>query len=559
MPEADRDRARSRGLARLTSSLGAKLITLLVFALVATFTLLGYLNIRLHRQHLEAATLHSAERISDVIKRSTSDYMLRNDRQGLYEIINTMAHEPGMVRIRIFNQQGRISFSTDAAEVNTYVDKHGEACYGCHAQAQPLVRLNRPDRFRIYRLGNGHRVLGIINPIENQPSCWSAACHAHPEEHKILGVLDTNLSLELADASLTESSRQMLAHMLVAVLVILLLSGFFVWRVVHNPLHVLKAGTERLARGELGYQIDIQSNDEVGELAGAFNAMSRELHQAREEITTWAHTLAARVEEKTRELQRAYEHALQMEKMASIGRLGAIVAHEINNPLAGILTYAKLLKKWFERGDWDESHRSQITSSLDLIETESRRCGEIVKNLLMFARAAPMDFAWADLNVIVDRCLRLVRHQMELSNIQWQTDLATNLPRVRCDPAQLEQVLLALVINAIEAMPRGGNLWLRSRAVAGASAVELQVRDDGPGIPPDLLPHLFEPFFTTKEGGHGVGLGLAISHSIIERHRGHIEVASESGRGTTFTITLPLDAMAAAPPTEKSAAPAEVR
>ena len=559
MPEPEPNAERSRGLARLSSSLSAKLITLLVVALVATFTLLGYLNIRLHRQHLEAATLHSAERISDVIKRSTSDYMLRNDRQGLYHIINTMAHEPGMVRIRIFNQQGRISFSTDAAEVNTYVDKHAEACYGCHAQAQPLVRLNRPDRFRIYRLTNGHRVLGIINPIENQPSCWNADCHAHPQEHKILGVLDTNLSLELADASLAESSRQMLAYMLVAVLVILLLSGLFVWHVVYKPLQVLKAGTERLARGDLGYQLDVKSNDEVGELAGAFNTMSRELHQARKEITAWAHTLEARVEEKTRELQRVYQHAVQMEKMASIGRLGAIVAHEINNPLAGILTYAKLLKKWFERGEWSEPHRGQIVSSLDLIESESHRCGEIVKNLLMFARAAPMNLEWADVNAIVDRCLRLVRHQMELSNIQWQADLEKNLPVVRCDPAQVEQVLLALVINAIEAMPRGGNLWLRSRTVVGAGAVELQVRDNGPGIPPDILPHLFEPFFTTKEGGHGVGLGLAISQSIIERHHGRIQVASESGRGTTFTITLPLDAVALAPPAENSVAPAEVR
>lgn len=544
MPEADRDARAPGGFARLSRSLSAKLTTLLVVALVGIFGLLGYLNIRLHRQHLEATTLRSAERVSDVIKRSTSYYMLRNDRDGLYHIIGTTAHEPGMVRIRIFNQQGRISFSTDTAEVDTYVNKGAEACYGCHAQAQPLVRLNRPDRFRIYRTTNGARVLGIINPIENQPSCWSADCHAHPADQRILGVLDTSLSLESADASLAESSRQMLAYTLVAVLLISFLSGLFVWRVVYRPITLLKAGTEHLARGELGHQIDLRSNDEVGELAASFNTMSQELRQAREEITAWTRMLEARVEDKTRELQRAHEHALQMEKMATIGRLGAVVAHEINNPLAGILTYAKLLRKWLDRGEWDATHRAQIGSSLELIETESRRCGEIVKNLLMFARAAPMNLEWANLNTAIERALLLVHHQMELANVQCQKALADDLSPVRCDAAQIEQVLLALVMNAVEAMPRGGNVWVRSRRLVEEEAVELQVRDDGPGIPAEVLPHLFEPFFTTKETGHGVGLGLAISRTIVERHHGRIQVASEPGRGTTFTIALPLDAMA---------------
>src|SRR5438105_7790998 len=155
---------------RLSRSVSTKLIVLLVSTMVVIFAALGYLNIRLHRKHLEVATLQSAERVSDVIKRSTSYYMLRNDREGLYHIMSTIAGEPGMVRVRIFDQQGRISYSTDPTEINRNVDKGAEACYGCHAQSQPLARLDRPDRFRIYR-PNGYRVLGIITPIENQPSC----------------------------------------------------------------------------------------------------------------------------------------------------------------------------------------------------------------------------------------------------------------------------------------------------------------------------------------------------------------------------------------------------
>ena len=193
-------------------SLSAKLNVLLLGAMVAIFALLGYLNVRLHRQHLEQNTLLSAERISDVIKHGTTDYMLRNDRQGMHHSIQAMAAEPGMERIRIFDKDGRITYSTDPAEQNHVVDKSAEACYGCHAQSQPLARLNRPDRFRIYRNESGTRVLGIITPIENQPACANASCHAHPAEQQILGVLDTNVSLAKADVQLAESSRRMKAY-----------------------------------------------------------------------------------------------------------------------------------------------------------------------------------------------------------------------------------------------------------------------------------------------------------------------------------------------------------
>jgi two-component system, NtrC family, sensor kinase len=525
---------------RFTRSLSAKLIVLLVAALVVIFGLYGYLTVRLHRQHLETATLGSAERVSDVIKRSTSYYMLHNDRQGLHYLVEAIAHEPGMVRIRVFNQEGRISYSTDRNEINSVVNKGAEACYGCHARAQPLTRLNRPDRFRIYRLASGERVLGIINPIENSPACSNAACHAHPASQQILGVLDTNLSLAGADRSLAESSRHMFVYMLLAVALISSLSGLFIWRVVHGPLKVLEEGTERLASGALGYQIAVRSQDELGELAGAFNTMSRQLREARQEVIEAARELESRVEQKTRELGRANEQMLQAEKMASIGKLAAIVAHEINNPLTGILTYAKLLRKWM--AGCEGAKREQIRSSLELIESESRRCGEIVKSLLTFARTAPMNPQPSDLNAVVERAVRLVRHQLDLAGIELQRALGGNLPTVTCDAAHIEQVFLALMMNAVEAMPRGGKLLLRSRYRPSTGEVQLDVQDDGVGIPPEVLPHLFEPFFTTREHAHGLGLGLAISQGIIERHHGRIEAASQPGRGTTFTITLPVQA-----------------
>jgi len=527
------------GWKRLTHSISAKLIGSLLALMVVIFALLGYLSIRLHRQHLEAATLLSAERVSDVIKRSTTYYMLHNDREGLYHAIQTMAEEPGMVKVRILDREGRISYSTDPAEVNHTLDKSAEACYGCHAQSQPLARLNRPDRFRIYRSGSGHRVLGIITPIENQPGCSNAECHAHPPDQQVLGVLDTNLSLATADAQLAVSSARMKYYTAGALLIVAILSWLFVWRVVGKPIKALEKGTEHLSQGELGYQIDVRSQDEVGDLAHSFNDMSLQLRAANEEIVNWAKTLEDRVEQKTKELNRAHEHVMHVEKMASLGKMAAVVAHEVNNPLSGILTYAKLIRKWVASGQAEHEKREDAMQCLELIAAESRRCGDLIKNLLSLSRTAPMNIQSTDLHSVIDRCLMLVRHQLELGGVELQLKLAKDLPLVSCDPAQIEQVLLALIMNAKDAMPRGGNLWVETRLSGDETEIEIQVRDDGAGIAPDVLPHIFEPFLTTKESGHGVGLGLAISRGIVERHNGRIAVQSELGRGTTFTVTLP--------------------
>jgi len=538
MPETEADRGQWK---RLTQSLSAKLISLLLLVMVGIFALLGYLNIRLHRQHLEAATLTSAERVSDVIKRSTSYYMLRNNREGLYHAIATMADEPGMVRVRIFDREGNISYSSDPSEVGHAVDKSAEACYGCHAQGQSLERLNRPDRFRIYRDASGQRILGVITPIENQPSCSNAVCHAHPASQKILGVLDTNLSLAKTDAQLAQTSWRMLAYTIFALIDISLLTWLFVWRLVGQPLKNLKDGTRELADGNLGYQLIVDSRDEAGELASSFNRMSLQLRAANEEIVAWAKTLEDRVDQKTRELKRAHEHVLHVEKMATIGKMAAVVAHEINNPLSGILTYARLLKKWIQRGEAETTKKKDAEQCLDLIADESRRCGDLVKNLLTFSRTNPMNVQTTSLNSVVDRSVRLVAHQLELNGVELHLDLPSNLPMIQCDPGQIEQVLLALIMNAIDAMPRGGNLWVRTRVEDETDELAIEVRDDGSGIPPEILPRIFEPFLTTKETGKSVGLGLAVSRNIIEHHRGRVEVQSEVGKGTTFTVTLPMN------------------
>jgi two-component system NtrC family sensor kinase len=497
------------------------------------------MNIRLHGHDLEQVSLEQAIEISDFVRDNTYHSMMANDRTGLHEAIQGIGNHSEIERVRIINHEGRVAFSSDAREAGNLIRQDSAQCIECHqGTAQPTLQ----KRFRIYEAkdqNGSHRVLGVIAPILNKPECSNAACHAHPSTQRILGILDTGLSLKREDASLAQSTFSVIVLLLCGAAIIALFVWIAIRTVLHKPLMRLHEGTKHLSEGELGYQIPVESVDELGELAQAFNRMSSQLQAAQREITSWTHTLEHRVEQKTSELQRTQQQILQVERMIAIGKMSAVVAHEINNPLAGILTYAKLIKKWIQRGIRDEAQRIEAIESLDLIASESKRCGELLQNLLSFSRTSPMNLSLSDLNTVIARTIRLAEHNAEMNGVLLQVDLERDIPPLQCDAAQIEQVALALIINAIDAMPHGGNLWISTRTLPDEH-LELQVRDDGVGIPPEILPQIFDPFTTTKEVGKGVGLGLAVSKGIVERHGGRIEVNSDLGVGTTFRIILPM-------------------
>jgi len=517
----------------------------LAIAVVASFTalvaLFSYLSLREHRRHSEELVVISADRVSDLIQRSTRYQMLHNDREALYQMINALGAEPGMRRVRIFNEEGRISFSTDQSEVNTVVDKRAEACYACHAQAAPLTRLDRPDRSRIFSEPEIGRVLGIIRPIENESACSNSACHAHPPGRRILGVIDANLSLAAVDLQLAEYRDHLLLLTGLAVLLASLVSVAFILVVVHRPVRELMAGIKKVAAGDLSRRLPVHSADELGELAAAFNKMTQDLARAQNEITAWTHTLEDRVEKKSRELERAYVGLVASEKMASLGKLAATVAHEINNPLFGILTYSRLALKDLDKETANGAERDQARERLRIIERESKRCGEIVKNLLTFSRQAPPERQPQNLTEIIRRTEALVRHQMKLQGVELVEKLAPGVPACPCDGDQVQQVLLVLLVNAVEAMPRGGRLDVEAEWDQASSSVLVRVSDTGVGIAPEALPHIFEPFFTTKEDQLRTGLGLAVARNIAEQHGGSLPVVSRPEAGARFTLSLPIE------------------
>jgi two-component system NtrC family sensor kinase len=505
------------------------------------FAFAGYLNIRLERQNYEKLILLSADRLSDIILRSTRHEMLLNDRDSLHHVIRDIGAEPGIDRVRIFNKDGLIRFSTSDGEVGSMVDKRGEACYACHAQEAPLAKLDRPDRARIFRNAGGQRTLAVIRPIENHPDCSNSGCHAHPPDKRILGVIDTHLSLAAVDEQIAGHQRQIVVLTVLAVPLFSALSAVFVWVVVHRPVRELKRATERIRKGELGFTVPVLSEDELGALAESFNQMNAELGQAHSELTDWARTLEKRVRRKTEELERAHSTLVASEKMASLGKLAATVAHEVNNPLFGMLTYARLAVKALSQDELSPEAKNGIIENLRVIERESKRCGEIMKNLLAFARQSKPHRAPNDINTLVNRAVDLVRHKLTMQQVEIDIRRSA-LPEACCDPGQIQQVLIILIMNAAEAMAGGGRLTIETGAEPGDGTVFFRVRDTGCGIPDQIRLQIFEPFFTTKENQHRTGLGLAIARNIVEQHGGRMDLRSEVGKGTEFTITIPIEA-----------------
>jgi len=482
----------------------------------------------------------SALQMSDVIKRSIEYSMLLNRREDISNTIKTIGTEPGIDGVRIYNKKGEISFSAQDQELGKTIALSSETCIVCHQDgSRHAVTPEAGTLTRIYTSPRGERVIGVTTPIMNDARCSRAECHAHDGSQTVLGILNVTLPLKETDRNLAEFEAMQYEGGIALILIVTAFTGLFLWRMVNIPVKKLTEGTQAVIDGNLEYAIDVQTKDEIGTLTQSFNHMTRELHRAQEELKQFNATLERRVQEKTDELRRTQTNIIQMEKMVSLGTLAATVAHELNNPLEGILTYAKLIRRRILKEPLPEDVKNEIADELKLIADETSRCGNIVKNLLLFSRRRVGELREHNIRDIVQQTAKLMDHHLMMHSVTFAADFTEPLPLILCDGQQITQALLALEINATEAMPQGGELRL---AIASPSPGEITiaVRDSGCGISPEVMPHIFEPFYTTKKEGKGTGLGLAVVYGIIERHGGTIDVQSTAEEGTTFTITLPV-------------------
>ena len=511
--------------------------------LLTLFGLYSYFTVRFYNDTMTEQVLSSANRMSDVIKQSTHYSMLLNRKEDVYQTITTIGKEPGVEGIRIYNKRGEIMFSTAKEEELTVVDMHTEACFACHDQEKPLASLPIPNRTRVYQSSSGYRVLGVINPIRNESACSNADCHAHSPDRTVLGVLDVRMSLKNLDDTVAHAKQTMALYAIGTILLVGIIAVSFLTTTVLRPVKNLMTGAQRISDGNLDSQIIIRAKDELSVLAQTFNSMTQSLQQEKKQNEQWAETLQERIREKTDELNAIHKQIVHIEKMASLGKLAATVAHELNNPLEGILTYAKLISRRIKKDEQGLQANKQTLEDIDLIAQESSRCGSIVKNLLLFSRKQSGEFLIASLKHIVESAGQLVRHHCEISNVQLHIHFREGDIALLCDEQQLKQALVALFVNAVEAMPGGGTITVEAKHAQNDTTI-LTVSDTGVGISESDLPYIFEPFFSTKKDIKGVGLGLSVVYGIMERHSGKISVVSSAGKGTTFTLSFP-------PPSER--------
>ena len=510
--------------------LARKLMLSITVIVIIVAAVSGLVNIKTEERQLLNTMILGADQLSKGISSATWHAMLDDHREAAYQVMQTIAEKQGIDRIRMLNRSGQVTYSTRVNDPSV-------------GTANP-IDLN----FHVKITGSdiGHRRLEMVTPIYNERSCSESACHAHPAGVKVLGVLDVALTLESVDREVDGMKLRVLVVTAVEIGLISLFIILFTRRFLSRPIEALVEGTKAVSQMELDRPLEIVgSSEELDELARSFEVMRERLRTALGEINQFTQKLETKVQERTEQLKAAQKKLVQSDRLASLGQLSASVAHEINNPVSGVLNLSMLMQRMLTDDGVPPARLVEFRRYLSQVINETSRVGHIVSDLLAFSRRGKPQRAPADLNRIVRMTLSLVQHKLKLSNVSVEADLNEGLPPVLCDPSQIQQVVLNLVLNAAEATQskgvdkRPGRVSVTTFIADGMEM--LTVADNGEGIPPENLAKIFDPFFTTKSEGKGVGLGLAVSYGIIQAHGGDIEVKSAAGAGATFTVSLPLE------------------
>jgi two-component system NtrC family sensor kinase len=508
-------------------------VTAIVLLVVGVF---AYINARIQEQELLDEVIQGTDRLSNTVAGATWHAMLADQRESAYQVMRTIGNQEGVRRVRIFNKLGRITFST-GPDAGTMVDQSAEACDLCHAAGEALVKPKVHTRVREFEEDGSH-LLGYITPIYNEPACSTAECHAHPESIQVLGVLDISVPLDRVDVEVSGIRTRAVLVAVISVVLIAAFVAFFTRHFVHRPVVELIEATENVGAMRLDQPIVVRSRDELGELGRSFDSMREQLLHAHVKIEDFTRNLELKVEERTLELEEAQRKLGQSERLASLGRLAASVAHEINNPLSGVLNYGALMLRLMNDEGIPKDRVEDFRRYLSQVIGETTRAGRIVTDLLSFSRRSSPPSSPEDLNEVVRSTLLATDHRLAQDDVRVDFDPDPDLPRVPCDAARIQQVVTNLLLNAADATERGGAVAIRTRS-SEAGGVVLTVEDHGAGIPEENLPRIFDPFFTTKEDEKGIGLGLAVVYGIVETHGGTIEVESRPDLGTIFTVRLP--------------------
>lgn len=483
--------------------------------------------VRGENKYLQLSTEHAKDylRLAEVALRSC---MLRGQPHRIEKAVQDLGRSEVFEEVAVIKHpDGLVRFSSGQNK-GTPLREDSVECKLCHeGPGAP-----RADAYRIEKIDNARRLL-LLRAVKAENNC-TATCHSG-SRGPILGFIEARYSLGPLDRTLKEQKAVTFVFGFILTAVCSVALCIILWNILIKHLYTLTDAMEAVRKGDLDVKVNINSRDEIGTLAQTFNSMIDELREARKRLENWAKELEEEVKKKTEELRRGQEQMVHTEKLASLGRLAAGVAHELNSPLTGIVTFAHLL---LQR---TPPERKEDREDLEVIIEQAERCSKIIKGLLGFSRAMKTEMVPLNVNSTISKVLDIIRNQAKFHNIKLITDLAPDLPEVVADPSQLEQVYMNLIINAADAMNDRGELRISTRKVNidGQDFVEIEFTDTGPGIQPEHLGKIFEPFFTTKPVGKGTGLGLAVTLGIVQKHGGRIDVKSTPGVGTSFFVRLP--------------------
>ena len=520
-------------LHRITRSLTGKLvISISLLTLVGTFISL-HTTIQTEKKNSMVDAISYITTFSELMRKSIHYDMLTFRREEIQETIKLLGTSESIERVRLLDHSGRIFYSSNLEEVGSILENTSLSCIGCHRGDEKTPQALLPEnRWAIYEKPDGSRTMTFAEPIFNEPDCYTSACHIHTSEQKVLGILLTDFSLHTIDNRFIAQLENILVYILLVVIVTAVILSIILWRIVLRPLTSLAAGMRQVSSGDMEQKVSIHSNDEIGRLASTFNSMTAELNIARQRMVKWTQTLEKEVAKKTLEIRQAQDKLIQAEKLASLGRLTADIAHEIRNPLSALGGFGRRLLK-----NTTEPKQKEYA---EIIVSEADRLEHVLSDVLTFSREARFHFNKESVNEIIRKSVNLFRENCKDQSIDIQVQFKTDLP-VLIEMDQVEHAANNLISNAIDAMPNGGILTVTTQEEQAhdITYIAVHISDTGEGIPEEKLPLVFEPFYTTKKIGHGTGLGLSISRRIVEEHGGFIGAKNRSEMGLTVSMFFP--------------------
>ncbi|QIA07505.1 HAMP domain-containing sensor histidine kinase [Draconibacterium halophilum] len=529
------------------SSIYARVVYIIGILAVFLFISYGIIFKAVYENYLQDVIRQRGDNIGSIVEGSLYYSMLKNDKSALQstlDIINTM---PGIDEVNMYNNRDSLVYSTYVE--SDLPDNASPNCVVCHSNFSEMF----PAKQKVYRIIDlesackmnqpdmEHRQLLVRTPIVNERSCYVSECHAHSADEEILGSLIIKVPLSELDSAVNKSSAEFFLLAIVVTILLVSLLLFFTRNKIRRPLNEIITASEAVSKGDRSRRLEIKPHllEDMRSVSLAFNNMLDNLDAANRELENWSHQLEYKVQLKSEELAGIQNELIHIERITSLGKLSSSVAHEINNPLSGILTYSKLVAKKLAKLDMPETSKEPMLKYLKVIETESKRCGNIVKGLLDFSRKDQENFEQHSLNHILKESHSLMAHQMHIAGINFYTDFSATSDLIRCNDNQIKQVCVALLVNAQEAIATNGEVLIKT-SNPDAEHIKMDIVDNGVGIATEDISRIFQPFYSAKQKASGIGLGLAIVHGIVESHKGKIEVVSEPGKGTTMSVVFNL-------------------